>query len=281
MTSHVLLPALDPDRPATTSPAVLGLLRQQLGFGGVIITDGLDMAGISGPRAYGSIPAAAVAALAAGADLLCLCSSCDDRLVDDVIAAIRGAVAAGDLAIDRLADAAARVDRLAAGRRTRSTGSAAPAADPAGGDWSGLGRQVAERAIRVDGAVPDLAGALVVRLLTAPLVAAGPVQWGVGPALAGRLAGTTLLDMDERSAGTPLPADRPVLAVVRDAHRHPWVLRWLADTARVSRLTVVEMGWPGTVPLPGECRIWTYGASRVAGEAAADLLAAARAGSGR
>ena len=46
MTSHILLPQLDPDQPATMSRAILGdLLRTELGFSGVIVSDALDMAG--------------------------------------------------------------------------------------------------------------------------------------------------------------------------------------------------------------------------------------------
>ncbi|HEX7834323.1 MAG TPA: beta-N-acetylhexosaminidase, partial [Pseudolysinimonas sp.] len=70
MSSHVLLPRIDPERPATFSPAILqDVLRGQLGFDGVIVSDALDMVGASG--AIG-IPAAAVQAIAAGCDLLCI-----------------------------------------------------------------------------------------------------------------------------------------------------------------------------------------------------------------
>ena len=69
MTSHIVVPAIDPDRPATLSPLVLGLLREVLGFDGVVVSDALDMAGAS---AVLGIPEAAVLALAAGCDLLCL-----------------------------------------------------------------------------------------------------------------------------------------------------------------------------------------------------------------
>ena len=59
MSSHVLLPQLDPDRPATFSRAILdGVLRGELGFEGVIVSDALDMVGASGEI---GIPAAAVA----------------------------------------------------------------------------------------------------------------------------------------------------------------------------------------------------------------------------
>jgi beta-N-acetylhexosaminidase len=68
MTAHVVYPALDRERPGTFSPAIVTtLLREQLGFTGVCITDALEMQG----AAAGRTPAeAGAAALAAGADLL-------------------------------------------------------------------------------------------------------------------------------------------------------------------------------------------------------------------
>ena len=70
MTSHILLPQLDAENPATMSRDILiGLLREELGFAGVIVSDALDMAGASAGR---GVPDAAVRALAAGCDLLCL-----------------------------------------------------------------------------------------------------------------------------------------------------------------------------------------------------------------
>jgi len=68
MSAHVVYPALDPDQPGTFSPAVLStLLRDQLGYEGVCITDALEMQG----AAAGRSPAeTSLAALAAGADLL-------------------------------------------------------------------------------------------------------------------------------------------------------------------------------------------------------------------
>ena len=69
MTSHVVVPALDPTLPATLSAPILALLRDRLGFSGVIVSDALDMAGASAAR---GIPEAAVLSIAAGADLLCI-----------------------------------------------------------------------------------------------------------------------------------------------------------------------------------------------------------------
>src|SRR6202050_4971906 len=69
MTAHIAVPALaPPDLPATLSPAILtGLLRKQLGFKGLVITDALDMGGIA--QGFSNADAA-VRALEAGADTL-------------------------------------------------------------------------------------------------------------------------------------------------------------------------------------------------------------------
>jgi beta-N-acetylhexosaminidase len=72
MVAHVTVPALeaDPNRVATTSPAIVNdLLKKQLGFQGIVVTDALDMAGLT--RLYsGNIGQAAVDAFKAGNDLL-------------------------------------------------------------------------------------------------------------------------------------------------------------------------------------------------------------------
>lgn len=73
MTSHTIYPAFDPETPATMSPLILtGLLRQELGFAGLVITDDLEMGAI---EQSGPVAAAARASFAAGADLLLICHS--------------------------------------------------------------------------------------------------------------------------------------------------------------------------------------------------------------
>ncbi|UMG93404.1 glycoside hydrolase family 3 N-terminal domain-containing protein [Nocardioides sp. TF02-7] len=109
MTSHLVVPALDPDRPATFSPTVLGLLRDELGFDGLVVSDALDMAGASAGR---GVPEAAVLALAAGADLLCTGPDKDPALVRDIGSAVVAAVGSGRLPEQRLVEAAGRVARL-------------------------------------------------------------------------------------------------------------------------------------------------------------------------
>ncbi len=110
MSAHVLVPALDAANPATLSAAVLtGLLREQLGFRGVIATDCLEMAAIA--DAAGTA-AGAVRAVTAGADLL-LVSHHLER-AGEAADAIVAAVERGTLPLERLAAAAARVGELRA-----------------------------------------------------------------------------------------------------------------------------------------------------------------------
>jgi beta-N-acetylhexosaminidase len=95
MVAHVTVPALepDPDRVATTSPAVVtDLLKNQLGFQGIVVTDALDMAGLT--RLYaGNIGQAAVDAFKAGNDLLIIPPDLDASYRSMVEAARGGQIA--------------------------------------------------------------------------------------------------------------------------------------------------------------------------------------------
>jgi beta-N-acetylhexosaminidase len=87
MTAHIAVPALDdPALPATLSPKILtGVLRDELGFGGLIVTDALDMGGIAHGFAAGD---AAVRAVEAGADVL-LMPADPKAAIDAVEAAVK------------------------------------------------------------------------------------------------------------------------------------------------------------------------------------------------
>jgi len=103
MTAHIAVPALSPpDLPATLSPAILtGLLRNDLGFKGIIATDALEMGGIAQGFSTGE---ACVRALEAGADTL--------LMPTDPEAAIRAVLAAeqsGRLTRPRVRDSVARI----------------------------------------------------------------------------------------------------------------------------------------------------------------------------
>jgi len=283
MPGHLLVPALDPAAPATVSRRIVtDLLRDELGFGGVVVTDALDMSGIGGPRA---IPGNVVRALAAGADLCCLGPGNDEALVEECIDVVVAAVAAGELAAERVAEAAARTRALARPRQPGADG-AAPSPDLPHAPPHVLaraGEAAAARAVRLDGPVPPrIVGAHVVELDRPANIAAGPVPWGVATALAEldpTTTATRIAEGDDRAVDTALSAarHRPLVVVVRDPVRFP------AQAAALGALladrpdaVVVDMGWPSDPPGDvgtGAARITTYGASRASGRAVARLLA--------
>ncbi len=108
MAGHMVVEAFDREHPASLSPRILtGLLRDELGFDGVTCTDCLQMDAIA--KTPGSV-AGAVAALAAGADLLIVSHSLE--LASAAADAIAAAVDAGTLPRERLVEAAQRVRAL-------------------------------------------------------------------------------------------------------------------------------------------------------------------------
>jgi beta-N-acetylhexosaminidase len=105
MTAHILVPSLDEERPATLSSRIVeGLLKQKLGFDGVVFTDDIEMKAISGR--YG-VPEATVAAIAAGCDGVLMCGTSQEVQVAALEAVIR-AVEDGRLPVKRVEDALGR-----------------------------------------------------------------------------------------------------------------------------------------------------------------------------
>ena len=103
MTAHVAVPALaPPDVPATLSPAILtDLLRKQMGFKGLVVTDALEMGGIANGFSSGE---AAVRALEAGADVLLM-----PQNPDAAIRAVVAAVGSGRLSRARIRDSVVKL----------------------------------------------------------------------------------------------------------------------------------------------------------------------------
>jgi beta-N-acetylhexosaminidase len=105
MTAHVLVPSLDEERPATLSRHVVTeILREELGFKGVIFTDDMEMKAIA--KHY-TIPEAAVQAIAAGVDGVLVCSG-DIELQMATLEALVHATEDGRLPVKRVEDALAR-----------------------------------------------------------------------------------------------------------------------------------------------------------------------------
>ncbi|WNC30350.1 MULTISPECIES: glycoside hydrolase family 3 N-terminal domain-containing protein [unclassified Thermosynechococcus] len=102
MSAHVHLPALDAERPATLSPPILtGILRQEMGFKGLIVTDALVMGAIA--NTYGTAEAA-VKAVEAGADIL-LMPLDPPAAIEAVVAAVES----GRIPPERIQAAVARI----------------------------------------------------------------------------------------------------------------------------------------------------------------------------
>ncbi len=231
MTAHVVHPGWD-DRPGTLSRAVMtDLLRGELGFDGLVVSDGMRMAAI---REGVGCAEGAVQALNAGVDLLCI--DLDPAEQWEVRQAIAAAVAAGRLPAARVAEAARRVDAL--------SGWAVP--KPAGPPDLAVGTEVARRALRVDADLP-LGGAPYV------IDAGVRIRPGIG------VTSTGLLDvaagMDPAVSGVrvdpganPEPGSlidaaggRPLVVAVRDAHQRPWQAD-LVRRARQARPDCVVVG---------------------------------------
>jgi beta-N-acetylhexosaminidase len=273
MVSHVHLTEID-DVPATISaPVLTGLLRGELGYDGVIITDALEMQGISDVAA---LPEAAVRAVAAGADALCLGAWAYNLDVDAAAAALVRAVHDGTLAEERLRQANDRLARLG----TRPRASAAARDDS-------VGVRLAEEALTAHGD-PVLKGrrALLIRLDPTHSPAAGKAAWGVEEPL--RAAGVELETVAVtgstydgahavRSAvgawTEEFGAGADVLVLTRSPHRFPWqqpVLAHLRESC--PQAVVVDMGVPGEDFSAFRGWIQTFGASRVCAGAAARVL---------
>ena len=108
MTAHVLVPSLDEDKPATLSRRVVqAILREELGFTGVILSDDLEMKAIA--KSY-AIPEAAVQAVEAGCDGVLICSG-DVEAQAATLEALVHAVEDRRIAFTRLEDTQTRLRR--------------------------------------------------------------------------------------------------------------------------------------------------------------------------
>jgi len=107
MTAHVVFSALDRDRPATMSPQVLRLLREECGFSGPVVSDDLEMNAVAENF---PLPEAVAASVNAGVDVLLVCHRPEAQHA--AIDALRQAVERGQVSRERLAQARARAAAL-------------------------------------------------------------------------------------------------------------------------------------------------------------------------
>ena len=229
MTAHIRVAAL----PATVDRAILGdLLRDELGYDGVVIADALEMKGLSAMYSAGE---GAVRAATAGCDALIVGHDWHEEAVDEVQAALADRVPE-----ERLREAAHRIDRLAAWAR------------PGGGGVDrDAGAEAARRALRVDGDVSPKGATRIVELRPVANIAAGEAEHGIGEVV---------------REGDAVPAAD--VYVVRDAHRHAW----MREAADVEGAVVIETGLPVWRPARARGYVATYGGGRASLEAAQEAL---------
>ncbi|WP_374947245.1 beta-N-acetylhexosaminidase [Agreia sp.] len=271
MTSHILLPRVDAVNPATFSREILGgILRDELKFEGVIVSDALDMAGAS---AQTGIAVAAARALAAGCDLLCIGTRNTRSQLEDIVAEVDAALQRGDLEPARLSDAAGRVRALAHElRETRAT-LAAPGLEP-DVDFPAYPSLADAFEVSPDAArfLAAASSPVVVRIDTEANIAVGNSPWG--PFSSGLTLETVGLTASNPVDVRALDADRPVIVIGRDNHRHPWVTHMIDEVrGRHPAVVVVDMGWPGDDRRYAD--IATFGASRIVGLALRRMIDAA------
>jgi beta-N-acetylhexosaminidase len=229
MSAHIAVNGI----PATVDPAIATtLLRDELGFHGVLVADALEMKGVS--AAYG-IEQAGVLALTAGCDAVVVGHDVHGGAVERLVGALDERVPE-----DRLAEAAARVDALAAWARPRRSQPDRAA-----------GRAAAARALRVEGDISPNGSRRIVELRATANIAAGEHEHALGAIV---------------REGDPVP-DADVY-VVHDAHRHAW----MRDAADRPGAVVVETGLPVWRPARARGYVATYGAGRASLDAAAEML---------
>jgi len=271
LTAHVSMPAVD-GTPATMSATWLALLREELRFDGVIISDALDMHAIS--RGVGRGPGA-VAALQAGVDLICIGNPDFPERYDgaavlaEVRAAVVDAIESGALPVSRLEHAAARLAGLSDWLET--TRDAVP--EPPVSSAPHLGRDIARRAISTTADV-RLDGPPVVVVEDHTDIAAGRRPSRIVDALTARNPGTTSLSLrslGDLAHGDAIRSERPVVFITDG--RAGAAMRRAVRAIRPDTIVV----WTGSLPLPASAPIdgaavFAFGSGAANAAAVAELL---------
>lgn len=268
MTSHIRVPALDPDQVATFSSIILDdILRGQLGFTGAVITDALDMHGASGEI---GISAAAVRALGAGADLLCLGSKNPPEEILAIARALAQADRYGVLPAGRLTAAGHRCDELVAWMLAQPEeavfdhdplGAAGPSPATVANSF-----QVSERATALLEA--PRTGLRWVELSPQPNIAIGATPFG--PFFASGARPSLRIPVEHREVADGYQAGRGELTVIvgRELQRDDAALQAARRIARSNPSIIVDMGYAR----PDLVDIATFGASRLVGQALIEYL---------
>ena len=254
MTGHLRVPALDTELATVSRPISTGLLRESLGFDGVIVTDALEMKAVSGT--IGMVEGF-VRALLAGADAIETGAADYPELMTEIPDAVLAAVRSGRLPERRLQDAARRTASLALGPTGTEVAieAATEVAIEAATEVQGVPSEVARRCVEVRGALPRLERTLVIECRTENGMATGMLPWSVADQVLARAPGTEVLLVEGAIEADPLrPAasGRGLVCVIRDPSRHRWQLPVIEAVARQAAagtpVVLVDVGWPAELP---------------------------------
>ena len=211
MTAHIVVRSVG-DTPATMSRELLhDLLRDELGFTGMVMTDALEMKAIS---ATVGVEEGAVRSIAAGADALCL----GHDLFDEAVVSVRDAL------VEAVSSSRLPEERLGRGRfeGRRSCGLDGRAAEQRGSTATRVGGPHASHS-GARARCHSMRPPLVVELQPEPGVAAGRLSQTPGEWFASVVPDADVRVLDEHTARTEVAIDgRQLVVIARDAHRHPW-----------------------------------------------------------
>ena len=245
MLGHLVVPAVD-SAPASLSRVWCeGVLRTELGFAGVVVTDALDMGALGGLEA---IHTSAISAVRAGADLLCLSGIANQRkLLAGILQLAEVELGVADL--ERLETSRARLRQL---RRNRQRSIEIDLSAIAG---LATGLELAGNLTLKPGSTA------ILTLGAAPTVAAGHTNWGLEPAF--NALGIEMHEFDS--------ADNQIVQF-RDAWRDPVVLERLRIAQENHPSAIfVDFGWP-TREFAAANLIRAFGAGRAHADTVARLL---------
>ena len=262
MTAHIVVRSIG-EYPATMNHEILtDLLREELGFTGLVVTDALEMKAIS---AGVGVEEGAVRAISAGADALCLGHDLFDESVVSVRRAIVQAVRSERISEERLVDAETRVRRIVSWAAEQ--GQVPP-------PERGVGLAAARAALRCEGEARLTRPALVVELEPEIGMAAGRLSQLPGEWFQAVVPDTELRRFDSGAFDPNVQFDgRQLVVIARDAHRHEWERQAVESlVTRAPDAIVIEIGLPYWRPPHAATYVATYGAARVNVEAAAKAL---------
>ncbi|MDQ1735546.1 MAG: beta-N-acetylhexosaminidase [Pseudonocardiales bacterium] len=261
MIGHLLAPALDEERIATASPAIVtGLLRGELGFEGTVVSDALEMTALA--ATLGMVEGF-VQALIAGIDAMQTGAEDYRYLVEAIPLAVQDALRSGRLAEARLVEAAERTARLAV------------AADPNSPVDRAVLDGLASRCLELLGSLPVLHRPLVIECRTRPGIASGDLPWSLIDELTRLVDGVDGLVVDGPVDGIELQRraeGRSLVVLVRDPDRETWQHQLIDLAAQHPDAVLVDAGWPAPIT-PGTPVLRTRGIAPGLLRAAAAILA--------